>query len=108
MDKVQGEEGEMYDAGESHVEKEKVMKKWGDGQREVERKRMILTLIPKDCILEATSFPILPSPTMPSTFPYSSAPMNCKIVNKTLAHCPPLTSHGSAHFNDQSGLVTTE
>lgn len=43
-----------------------------------------LTLMPNDCILDATSFPILPSPTIPSTLPYSSAPMNCKIRNKTL------------------------
>lgn len=44
----------------------------------------LLTLIPNDCILEATSFPILPSPTIPSTLPYSSAPMNCKIRNKMM------------------------
>lgn len=42
------------------------------------------TFMPNDCILEATSFPILPSPTIPSTLPYSSAPMNCKISNKTM------------------------
>lgn len=39
----------------------------------------LLALMPNDCILDATSFPILPSPTIPSTLPYSSAPMNCKI-----------------------------
>lgn len=43
------------------------------------------TLIPNDCILEATSFPILPSPTIPSTFPKSSEPMNWKIRNKTMS-----------------------
>lgn len=46
----------------------------------------MLTLMPNDCILEATSFPILPSPTIPSTLPYSSAPMNWKIGSKTMTH----------------------
>lgn len=52
----------------------------------------LLTLMPNDCILEATSFPILPSPTIPSTLPYSSAPMNCKIRNQTMTRVSHLIS----------------
>lgn len=48
----------------------------------------LLTLMPNDCILDATSLPILPSPTIPRTLPYSSAPMNCK--TKTTLEWPHL------------------
>ena len=35
-----------------------------------------LTLIPYDCILNATSFPIRPNPIIAKTFPNNSDPMN--------------------------------
>lgn len=65
-----------------------------------------LTFIPKDCILAATSLPILPSPTIPRTFPYSSAPMNCKIISKTLSHST--KTMWSNTFSDHIWLVMTE
>ena len=36
--------------------------------------------MPKDCILLATSLPILPSPTIPRVLPKSSAPMNWNVT----------------------------
>ncbi len=63
------------------------------------------TFIPKDCIRVATSLPILPSPAIPRTFPYSSAPMNCK--NHSQSTQSSNTRMRSNTFSDHNRLVMT-